>query len=195
MSQPLPRHNRYFVMRHGRSLANERGVVISHPKNGVLAEYGLSEIGRDQARESARSVRPQLGPDTVIYSSDFSRARQTAAITRQALGAGRVHISRRLRERHFGDWEHGDNSAYQKVWDVDRTDPHHQQSGVESAQQVRDRVEKFTHYLERRYRGRNILLVSHGDTLQILQTLFEAVPASHHRSLRHLETAEIRSLT
>jgi broad specificity phosphatase PhoE len=48
--------------------------------------------------------------------------------------------------------------------------------------------------LERRYSGRAILLVSHGDPLQILQAGFLLIDPSGHRSLPPLETAEIRPL-
>ena len=39
-----------------------------------------------------------------------------------------------------------------------------------------------------------VLLVSHGDALQILQTAFSKQCASRHRYQQHLETAEIRQL-
>lgn len=48
--------------------------------------------------------------------------------------------------------------------------------------------------LERRHSGRDILLVSHGDTLQILRAGFLRMSPSQHRSLPELKTAEIRQL-
>jgi probable phosphoglycerate mutase len=47
---------------------------------------------------------------------------------------------------------------------------------------------------ENRYSGQVILLISHGDALQILQTAFAGQDASTHRQLEHLQTAEIRQL-
>ena len=43
-------------------------------------------------------------------------------------------------------------------------------------------------------RGRDILLVSHGDTLQILEAGFLRMDPSAHRQLPHLDTAQIREL-
>ncbi len=40
-----------------------------------------------------------------------------------------------------------------------------------------------------------ILLISHGDALQILQTAFSKQDASKHRRQLHLENAEIRELS
>jgi broad specificity phosphatase PhoE len=59
---------------------------------------------------------------------------------------------------------------------------------------VLDRVTALVADLERRYSGRDILLVSHGDTLQILQAGFLRLDPSLHRRLPPLGTAEIREL-
>ncbi len=55
-----------------------------------------------------------------------------------------------------------------------------------------DRVTAFIADLERQHRDRDILLVSHGDTLQILQAGLAGLDPAAHRGLPHLETAEIR---
>mmetsp|Transcript_101209 Transcript_101209/g.326136 ORF Transcript_101209/g.326136 Transcript_101209/m.326136 type:complete len:81 (-) Transcript_101209:64-306(-) len=39
-----------------------------------------------------------------------------------------------------------------------------------------------------------VVLVSHGDALQLLQTAFQGSPAGVHRSLPHLNPAELREL-
>jgi broad specificity phosphatase PhoE len=36
-------------LRHGRSKANEAGIIVSSFDNGVKAEYGLAEAGFAQA--------------------------------------------------------------------------------------------------------------------------------------------------
>lgn len=41
-----------FLVRHGRSTANEADVIISKMESGVLAKYGLTEIGMHQADEA-----------------------------------------------------------------------------------------------------------------------------------------------
>jgi broad specificity phosphatase PhoE len=52
-------------MRHGQSLANQQGIIVSDPVSGVLEEYGLSVVGRRQAEESAQSSG--LNQDTLIF--------------------------------------------------------------------------------------------------------------------------------
>jgi glucosyl-3-phosphoglycerate phosphatase len=184
--------NRFSIMRHGQSNANARGVIVSRIENDQRGDYGLSELGRQQALAAARGCG--LPANTVICSSDFSRARQTAEIVRAHLGAPEVVIAEALRERCFGDWEGSATGNYARVWAADETNPCHADGNVEPTAAVLDRVTAFIVGLEQQYSGRDILLVSHGDTLQILQAGFLRMNPSQHRSLPALKTAEIRRL-
>jgi glucosyl-3-phosphoglycerate phosphatase len=184
--------NRFSVMRHAQSKANVAGAIVSRIHNDLHGDYGLTEYGRQQALTAAHGCG--LPEDTVIYSSDFARARQTAQVMRAYLGSPEVVIDAALRERCFGQWEGSAAANYARVWAADETDPAHPDGDVEPAAAVLDRVTALVARLERRHRGRDILLVSHGDTLQILQAGFSGVDPSRHRSLPHLVTAEIRQL-
>jgi broad specificity phosphatase PhoE len=184
--------NRYYVMRHGQSMANVRGIIVSDPASGVRAEYGLSPDGREQVLAAAKECG--LPVATLIFSSDFSRAAQTAEIVRECLGAQDVQLTEALRERYFGDWEGTSSENYARVWAADAEDPGHRLNGVEPASAVLDRVTAFVAGLDARYRDRGILLVSHGDTLQILQAGLRGMSPAAHRSLPHLDTAEIRRI-
>ena len=48
---------------------------------------------------------------------------------------------------------------------------------------------------EKEHQPWQVLLVAHGDVLQILQTAFTRVDVRTHRSLPHLETATVRELS
>jgi broad specificity phosphatase PhoE len=184
--------NTFSIMRHGQSRANVAGIIVSRIENDRGGDYGLSELGRTQALEAAQAC--DLSSSTVIFSSDFSRARQTAEIVRAYLGAPEVNLSKALRERSFGDWEGSATDNYARVWAADETDSDQVGSGVEPVAAVVDRSTALIVDLERRYSGRHILLVSHGDTLQILQAAFLRLSPTSHRRLPALRTAEIRRL-
>lgn len=184
--------NRYAAMRHGQSKANAAGIIVSRIETDRHGDYGLSERGRQQVLAAARGCG--LPGDTLICSSDFARARQTAEIVRDHLGAPEVVIAEALRERCFGEWEGSAAVNYARVWAADAADSAHPGGNVEPAAAVLDRVTAFIDDLEQRYSGRDVLLVSHGDTLQILQAGFGLIDPSRHRSLPPLETAEIRPL-
>ena len=186
--------NRYFAMRHGHSRANELGIIVSDPRHGI-DDYGLSERGRAQVDARAGSLRG-LGAGTVILSSDFRRARETAEIVHARLGCREsIVLEPRLRERFFGEFELDGDDAYAEVWRADARDANNTGAGVESPNAVMARVTAVIADCEARVGGRDLLLVSHGDALQILLTAFAARDASNHREIRHLDTAEIRPLT
>jgi probable phosphoglycerate mutase len=187
--------NTYYAMRHGRSVANDEGIIVSDPAQGVPG-YGLSEEGRRQVESSvAEAMRNGLlDATTLIVTSDFARARQSAEIASEVLGAREIIVTPKLRERFFGKWEKQHYSSYWHVWERDALDDANRHDGVESTQDVLARTTSLVRDLERDYDGRTILLVSHGDPLQILQTAFERLDPSKHRLLPPLETAQIRKL-
>lgn len=187
--------NTYYVLRHGKSLANDEELIVSHPDDGVPC-YGLSEEGWRQVAEAVENAINNhiLDQTALIVSSDFARARETAESAARLLGTQDIILTSRLRERYFGTWDKQHNRNYQRVWDADAADGTHKQDNVESTQEVVSRTTLLIMDLERDYSGRTILLVSHGDALQILQTAFERVDSSRHRQLLHLETGQIRKL-
>jgi len=186
-------NNRYFVMRHGHSMANQQRIIVSHPDNG-RDNYGLSELGRKQVRTSLQQDN-RLDTGTVIVTSDFKRARETAAIVVEMLACSASLCEEpRLRERNFGELELADDDSYHDVWQQDEVNPDSQARGVESVNQVMARVSSVVADYEALYCAATILFISHGDALQILQTAFARLDASTHRQLDHLNTAEIRQL-
>lgn len=187
-----PLCGQYFVLRHGRSIANEQGLIVSSPRDGV-DHFGLTEAGIDEVRATAKQNRPQLEPVARIYSSDFLRARETAEIVAESLKVD-IEIASALRERSFGDWDGKSNENYQTVWEADAVDASHQKWSVESVSHVADRTMDLVTDIDRSMDKGAFLLVSHGDPLQILLTAAAGNDLRTHRSLRSLETAELRPL-
>ena len=65
---------------------------------------------------------------------------------------------------------------------------------MESVNQVMQRVTSVIVEYEGCRSNTSILLVSHGDALQILESAFARMDGSAHRQLEHLHTAQIREL-
>lgn len=186
-------NNQYLALRHGESKANQQGLIVSSPDNGIT-NYGLSETGKKQINDSV-TASSKVKKVTQIISSDFLRAYESAKIAHQLLNSEKdVQINENLRERFFGDHELQNNTFYQGVWDEDQLDSSHTKNNVESADEVMERTTALIATLEKDFKGETFLLVSHGDAIQILQAAFNRTSASLHRSLQHLETAEIREL-
>lgn len=185
-------NNRYYLMRHGESLANRRGLIVSHPQN-ALDDYGLSTLGAEQVMQAALNTR--LSSDTLIISSDFKRARETADIMQSVLACtAAVSFDQRLRERDFGDWELSGQSNYETVWQQDISHPALPFNGVETVGEVLKRGLSVIESLEQNFRQRSILLVGHGDVLQVLLAYHHNINPRFHRSLSNIANADIRSL-
>lgn len=189
--KPNPMNNRYFLMRHGESQANLADLIISSPENGCKS-YGLSPLGREQAKRSAASFG--LGNETLILASDFLRTQETAAIVRETLACGPVRDDIRLRERYFGRYEKQSSACYQPVWALDSADPSHTYGEVESLKNLAQRLTNLIEDLETQHAGASFLLVSHGDPLRILQTWAAGLELTEHNTIAHFSPAEIRAL-
>jgi len=145
-----------------------------------------------------------------VYASDFLRASETAQIfTSELIKAGvplynsRVFEEVRLRERYFGSWNGKSDEHYQDVWNLDFEDPDHSTWGVESVNSVVARTSSLVWEIDKALnkdisescpKPWKVILVAHGDVLQIAQTAFSKVDGRLHRQLDHLETASVREL-
>jgi len=225
--------NQYYALRHGQSKANIAKIISSDPSISTI-EHGLTDLGKEQVFETAKqfSINYQNDfpttsadkatnadaplPIVAIYSSDFTRARETAEIFSQILTQHNIpllydtpKLEARLRERYFGLYNAKSDDNYQNVWDIDCVDPTHVEMEVESVYSVVQRTTELITDIENGLNSINgeeeekqdkgnqpykVILVAHGDVLQILQTAFLKVDGSVHRSLEHLNTACVREL-
>ncbi|MBP2408938.1 histidine phosphatase family protein [Brachybacterium fresconis] len=183
-----------WVLRHGESTANVEGLIVSVPGPRALAEVGLTPRGREQARQAGRGALEQgLGADALVLSSDFARARQTAEEFASVLGAREPRLDPRLRERCFGNHDEGPASAYEQVWAVDRERGTHE-DGVEAVQDVATRIAEVLREADTLVVGAPVVLVAHGDVLQITLAVGAGVDPHDHRDVSHLGNAELRRL-
>ena len=220
---PAPGRPAVYALRHGQSEANVQGIISSDPEVATVT-HGLTPSGREAAAAAAAAVvarAKELGCGVAICSSDFLRARETATIVHEAVAAANVPVwpsagvslRSELRERRFGGFgsvllqvEEGNVAArrlyekvgYAEVWREDALDATHERYGVESVASVLSRSVGLVRALatEPALRGAPwmLLLVAHGDVLQITQTHFARAEPSAHRSLEHLPTATLREL-
>ncbi|WOK98413.1 hypothetical protein Cni_G07124 [Canna indica] len=225
-SAPLFR-NSYWVLRHGRSIPNEKGLIVSSLENGTLEKFGLASEGLNQARlagelllKELREKNIPLGKVRICYSP-FSRTTDTAKVVADVLGipfvSPQCKATVELRERYFGpSFELLSHDKYAEIWSLDEKDPFMPPEGGESVADVVSRLAVALADIEAEFQGCTVLIVSHGDPLQILQTVFHSVKElapsnegdilsktkeimvhsilSKHRRFA-LETAELRQIT
>lgn len=154
----------------------------------------------------------------VLVSSDYLRSKETAEIIAEelqrvitsndtssqscSLNVQILRLEKRLRERSFGSLHGSPDTNYAKVWQLDEQDANHTQWDVESVNSVLFRTTQLILDLEKEYANdvdttcphTIVLLIAHGDVLQILQTGFAKMDGKRHRTLPHLDTASPREL-
>jgi probable phosphoglycerate mutase len=182
-----------FGLRHGESRANAAGEVAWDPARAAL-DLGLTAAGREAVARSVAAAG--LPPGVVlVVSSDLRRARESAEVACGVLGPGaRLAFDPRLRERRFGAAEGGSNLLYGPAWAQDARDPGARPWGAESAADVGARALALVHELVATRAGAPVLLVSHGDPLQILRAVLAGQGPGAHRQGPHLAPAELLPL-
>ncbi|XP_004290053.1 PREDICTED: uncharacterized protein LOC101297889 [Fragaria vesca subsp. vesca] len=180
--------NRYWILRHGKSIPNEKGLIVSSMENGTRPEYQLAPEGVNQAKLAGELFRKVLEENNVpienvrICYSPFSRTRQTAQVVASVLNiqfeGAQCKVMENLRERFFGpSYELKSHDKYNEVWAIDEKDPLMKPEGGESVHDVASRIVEAVANMESQFQGCTVLVVSHGDTLQILQTILNAAKA------------------
>ncbi len=122
------------------------------------SDIPLNALGREQARALAEELAEvQLD---AIYSSDLSRARETAEAVAASHGL-EVRLDPRLRERAFGSWEGLTREDIEALPEGSRHDG-------ETDDEVRERVLESVQAIADAHPGERVLVVAHGGALNTL---------------------------
>ncbi|CAK9315469.1 unnamed protein product [Citrullus colocynthis] len=178
--------NRYWILRHGKSIPNEKGLIVSSIENGILPEYQLAPEGVGQAHLAGEQFLKELKENSIslenvrICYSPFSRTIHTAKVASSVLNlpfeGPQCKMMENLRERYFGpSLELLSHNKYAEIWALDEEDPFKRPEGGESVADVASRFAKAILQIESLFQGCAILVVSHGDPLQIFQTVVGSV--------------------
>ncbi|MCL2756099.1 MAG: histidine phosphatase family protein [Firmicutes bacterium] len=124
----------------------------------------LNEVGIKQANDAAKKVA-DLGID-IIYSSDMSRAYQTAQILNQQKET-KIIQDKRLREKTFGDYEGRFIPDITKdEWDLLEQNP--SALNAESVEDLYKRIKSFIEEIQKISGERNILIVGHAGSIRMM---------------------------
>jgi probable phosphoglycerate mutase len=155
---------RLCIVRHGETAWN-----AEHRVQGQL-DVPLNALGLAQAQGVARALKDE--PFAAIYSSDLTRARQTAEPLARARGAAPL-LDRDLRERHYGVFE---RLTYAEVKvkfpeDYARFDARDPDFAFRTGEALRDFFARSVAALTRiaeRHPGESLLVFTHGGVLDML---------------------------
>ncbi|MBI3346807.1 MAG: histidine phosphatase family protein [Burkholderiales bacterium] len=155
---------RLILIRHGETAWNRATRIQGH------TDIPLSPLGLAQAERLAEALADE--PLTAIYSSDLSRARQTA----EALARARhlpVRFDTQLRERAFGrfeglSWDEISQGFPEDAARWRRREPDFEVGGGESLNAFSARCLEAARRAAAAHPGQDIALVAHGGVLDCL---------------------------
>jgi broad specificity phosphatase PhoE len=152
-----------FLARHGQTDDNLEPIRVQG-----FTDTPLNDTGRCQAAELAERVAP-MG-FVALWSSDLSRARETAEIVADGVGLP-VRLDPRLREANRGEWEG------RRFIDIEREEPERFAAWrgapatfrFPGGESLRDQLERVEASLSDVRRARNLpaLVVCHGGSIRV----------------------------
>ncbi len=160
----LEQATRVILIRHGETAWNRATRIQGH------TDIPLSALGLAQAERLAGALADE--PLAALYSSDLSRARQTA----EAVGRARnlaIQLDAGLRERAFGrfeglSWEEIDQGYPEDAARWRRREPDFPVGGGESLNVFSARCLAAARRAAAAHPGQSIALVAHGGVLDCL---------------------------
>jgi len=172
-----PHLTRMCVVRHGETAWN-----AEHRVQGQL-DVPLNAIGQAQARAAAKVLSQEKFD--AIYSSDLSRARQTAAPAAELLSM-QVAIDPALRERHYGIFERLTYAEVKEKFPQDYArfharDPDYDFRTGESLRDFSARSIAVVSRIASECEGKSILVFTHGGVLDYLYRFITGLSLSAER--------------
>lgn len=162
------------LVRHGETVEN-KALLLQGQKDGTLSKTGLKQISK-----VARKLRNEHFD--VAYTSDLRRARQTCEKILEYHPGVEMHLSEKLRERHFGELEGRlRTDYYQMVEKSGLSFDLFQPPGGESFQEVLKRALSFVLEIHQKHHDQHVLIVSHGGIIGTLSIHYMNENLAHIR--------------
>ena len=180
--------NDYFILRHGEARSNKDGFVSSWPEKvyNPLTKKGINQL---------KKIIPKIKKERIdlIFSSNVLRTKLTAEIIAKTLSL-KIKFDKRLIEIDTGKL----NGKTIREWheyfgnrDRVKTKP----PKGESRSDVMKRARNFLRDINKKYKDKKILIVSHEDVLISIQGVSKNLSTKKaFASIKKLNNAELRKL-
>jgi broad specificity phosphatase PhoE len=156
--------NRYILMRHGETKYQANHSGIFYPKKEYF-NISITQRAKKQIKKTAELLKKEN--IDLIYSSDLYRTKQTAGIVAKELGL-KVHCDKRLRDMVFGTFAGRPGSDFRKQFSSKIQRFAKRIGGAENWRDVKKRAVSFLKEVDKKYKNKTILIVSHADPLWLL---------------------------
>jgi broad specificity phosphatase PhoE len=184
-------NNNYFLLRHGQNFyqTDFPDMVYPWPEPSPIL---LTNKGKEEAMAAAQKLKKEN--INLIFSSDAPRTRQTAQIVGKETG-NNIILDSRLRDTNFGIFGEKKKEDYKAFFSEEEEKFIKRPPKGENWDDVKKRVEDFLEEIEKKYKNKNILIVSHGDTLRFTEVLLRNIKNQEEiLKIIMLKTGEIRKI-
>ena len=184
--------NKYFILRHGEAYSNKKEIISCWPEK---IYNPLTPKGRKQIESAAQKLKKKK--IDLIFSSDIFRTRQTAEIVARELKLKPI-FDKRLREYNMGTFNGKPIKEVRKIFPVGAKRFKVRPPQGETYSEIKDRMLDFLRETDKKYTGKNILIVSHEIPLTILEGTNKGFSDKEilkkYSKEKRIKTGEIRSL-
>lgn len=167
--------NKYFILRHGESPVNLKGLVSCWPEKIYSP---LTRKGVKQIKEAAKELKNKQ--IDLIFSSDILRTKQTAGIVAKEFGL-KIKFDKRLRDVDLGILNGQHINKAGKFWikegeKLSYLEYYKRRFTIaplkgENYVDIEKRMMDFLKDAEKKYKGENILVVGHKRPLTLLEKM------------------------
>ncbi|GBD33817.1 Isoleucine--tRNA ligase [bacterium HR34] len=193
--------NTFYILRHGQSLRNVYNFVSCWPE---VRKSPLTKEGIAQAKEAGKKLKGKID---IIFTSDLERTMQTAQIVAEETGC-KVLLAKELREVNEGIFngkktievfryftkKYGKELSKEEYYLMRFRE---KVPGGESLSELQKRVLSFIKRINKKYKNKRILLVSHELPLTILECSMKGmspIEIIKFREKKMIKTAEVRKI-
>jgi len=163
----LKKLNHYIFLRHGEAENNREHIISSWPEKNkfLLTVKGAQEI---------EALIPWFKKQKIdfIFSSDLLRTKETAQIIAGAISK-KIVYDKRLREHDFGVYNGLPAGEWRELFNRDSDKYFVKPAGGESLGDVKKRMMDFLHAIDKKYQGKNILIVSHANPILAASSAYQ----------------------
>lgn len=157
--------NKYFILRHGETIYQTKKKNFLYPAD--TSQIKLTKKGKEQIKTIAQKLKK--AKIDLIYSSDTTRTRQTAQILSKELGV-KINFDSRLRDVNLGIYQGRIRKEfYQDFPKISIKRFSKRPFKGENWSDVEKRMINFLKDIDKKYKNKTILIVSHGDPLWLLE--------------------------
>ena len=171
--------NTYYVCRHGEAENNVKMIISSLAEN----PHHLTDKGKKQAEDAGKWLTSKK--IDLIFVSPFLRTRETAEIIAKKIGIDKkkIILEPRIHEINAGIWNGKGFNDFVTSFEHENRFTETPEGG-ENYADIKKRMGDFLYSLEKKYEGKNILIVSHDTPLFLLEAAAQGLDREQAIALR-----------